>query len=461
MGLKKHLFSRTSYIIMDVLVINISLFTALFMKFNSLLPFFMEWDYKLFFLFSNISWLVFSYNIKPYIHSKAVGYISNLKSYYRTALLHFFSLTFFIFIVNLDHISRAFSLYYIFLVISIILVTQFLLNIILRKYKNEGFKLKNVILIGQGDITKDIQALLRNNPEYGFNLKAIFSNKENVIDDKTYPFSRLRSYVLKNPVNEIYCCIPYVSYEQIQELIQFGDDHFIRIKLITDYRGFAFKKLELERYGDIPLISISTTPLENTNSLNKKRVFDILFSSVIIICILSWLHPILAIWIKCSSKGTVLFKQQRHGKNDKLFNCFKFRSMKVNKECDTKEAAVGDVRVTNIGKFMRKTSLDEMPQFYNVFLGHMSIVGPRPAPINFYKEYVKRVKKFSFRHHVKPGITGLAQSKGYRGSTDEPHSLEGRYRLDRFYVENWSLALDLKIIYLTIISLCNNNNNAY
>ena len=191
-------------------------------------------------------------------------------------------------------------------------------------------------------------------------------------------------------------------------------------------------------------------PLENMFNSVLKRAFDILFSGTILVLFLSWMYPLFALIIKLQSRGPVIYKQLREGKDGVHFMCLKFRSMQLNDESDNSWTKVNDPRVTKFGVFLRRTSLDEFPQFLNVFLGNMSIVGPRPHPIQLNDLYRDRVEKFSLRHQTKPGITGLSQMKGYRGSIKHYHQIYARVRLDRFYIQKWTFLLDLKIIVLTI-----------
>jgi len=192
-----------------------------------------------------------------------------------------------------------------------------------------------------------------------------------------------------------------------------------------------------------------------------KRVFDIAFSFFTLVFVLSWLFPIIAILIKLDSNGSVFFKQLRHGRDNQLFYCYKFRTMVKNKDADIKQATVNDSRITRIGKFLRKSSLDELPQIVNVLLGDMSIVGLRPQAVPMNIEFAKEIDNFMSRHQVKPGITGLAQSKGYRGEISSYHELHSRFRLDFFYVRNWCLIFDIKIIIDTAVSLMTKSEKAY
>ena len=195
---------------------------------------------------------------------------------------------------------------------------------------------------------------------------------------------------------------------------------------------------------------INIKPLDNIFNIVLKRGFDIVFSGFIIIFLLSWMYPLFALIIKLQSRGPVIYKQLREGKDGVHFMCLKFRTMHLNDESDYSWTKLNDPRVTKSGVFLRRTSLDEFPQFLNVFLGNMSIVGPRPHPIQLNDLYRNRVEKFSFRHQTKPGITGLSQMKGYRGSITNYHQMSSRVKLDRFYIQNWTFLFDLKIILLTI-----------
>ena len=204
-----------------------------------------------------------------------------------------------------------------------------------------------------------------------------------------------------------------------------------------------------------------TGPQDKISDRFVKRVFDIVFSSMVILFILSWLYPLIAILIKLESPGPVLFKQGRSGKNNINFMCFKFRSMRVNSEAHLKQASRNDSRVTKIGRFLRRTSMDEMPQFLNVFLGDMSVVGPRPHMLEHTAHYRELVANYMVRHYIKPGITGWAQVNGYRGETQHLDLMENRIKHDIYYLENWSLYLDLKIIFRTVFHVVNGNMNAF
>ena len=208
-------------------------------------------------------------------------------------------------------------------------------------------------------------------------------------------------------------------------------------------------------------MSIRNIPIDKHTNKFFKRFFDIIFSIIIIVGVLSWLTPILAIFIKLESKGPIFFKQMRNGLNYEEFSCYKFRSMRLNEIADLEQVSKNDPRITKIGKFMRKTSIDELPQFFNVLLGEMSVVGPRPHMVSHTEMYAKSVDKFMVRHFIKPGITGLAQTNGFRGEVENERDIINRVKYDIFYLENWSLLLDTKIIFLTIYNAISGEEKAY
>jgi putative colanic acid biosynthesis UDP-glucose lipid carrier transferase len=213
--------------------------------------------------------------------------------------------------------------------------------------------------------------------------------------------------------------------------------------------------------GDFTVLSARKEPLEDIKNRVKKRVFDIVVSLGVIIFIFTWLYPLLAIIIKLQSRGPVFFAQLRTGRNKKPFWCYKFRSMRLNNDSDNRQACMHDDRITPIGRFIRRTSLDEFPQFFNVLLGYMSIVGPRPHMLSHTEQYSQIVDNYMLRQFLKPGITGWAQINGYRGETKEPGLMEKRVEHDIWYMENWSVMLDLKIVFFTVINMFKGEKNAY
>jgi len=235
----------------------------------------------------------------------------------------------------------------------------------------------------------------------------------------------------------------------------------IALKFLPDNKDIFSRKMHMQYYGVLPIIALRSIPMDKMVNQVIKRTFDIVVSILVLVFILSWFTPLMAILIKLDSKGPVFFKQKRNGLDYKEFYCYKFRSMHPNPDADLYQVSRGDERITRVGKFLRKTSLDELPQFINVIFGEMSIVGPRPHMVSHTHMYAERIDKFMVRHFVKPGITGLAQVSGYRGEVETEKDIINRVRYDIFYLENWSLFLDIKIIFLTVYNIIKGDDKAY
>ncbi len=280
-------------------------------------------------------------------------------------------------------------------------------------------------------------------------------------NDDAFSLEKCFDYIIENNIDEIYFSVSELSNKQINKLIDFADNNLRELKFIPDNKDIYSKKLKYEYYDYIPILSLRAIPLQEPVNKFIKRFFDILFALFIIVFVLSWLTPILAILIKIESKGPVFFKQSRNGFNYQEFDCYKFRSMTPNKEAHLHQATKGDLRITKVGALLRQTSIDEFPQFFNVLFGEMSVVGPRPHMVSHTNMYAQSVDKFMVRHFVKPGITGLAQISGFRGEVETDKDIINRVKFDIFYIENWSLWLDIKIIVQTFLNAVKGDEKAY
>ncbi len=446
-------------IIGDIIALNLGLFFAAAIKFYNGIEFHAS-SYPQFFFVFNVVWFLLVWFSKGYVILRTDSIPSRIWKVVGLLILHGMIISSLWVTVKAYYYSREFLfLSYTFL-IPLLVSWRIALVSVLRVYRKHGMNYRNIVVYGYGPIATELVAFLRLHSEYGYKFQGYFDNNEESNQIKG-SYDDLKTYVNDNKIDEIYCCLPYVDYSHIRELIDFGDESLVKIKLLTDFRGFSSKGIELQRYEHIPVLSVTSTPLDDWKNRLLKRGFDILFSLFVIVFIFSWLYPIIAVWIKLDSKGPVLFKQKRTGQNNDDFYCYKFRTMQVNNDSDSLQATRGDSRITKIGNFLRKSSIDELPQFFNVLIGNMSVIGPRPHMLKHTEEYAKKVEKFMARHFVKPGITGLAQAKGFRGETKHVRQMQNRVKLDRFYVDNWSMWLDIKIIFLTIISMAKNNENAF
>lgn len=261
-------------------------------------------------------------------------------------------------------------------------------------------------------------------------------------------------------IEEVFVSVNTNQINDLADLIEEGEKNCIRLKFVPDLSAVN-SNLKFDTMGNFTILSPGKDALEMVHNRFKKRMFDIMFSLFVLIFIFSWLYPLLALIIKLQSRGPVIFAQLRTGRNNKPFWCYKFRSMKVNSDSDIKQAQLNDDRVTPIGRFMRRTSLDEFPQFFNVLLGYMSIIGPRPHMLSHTDEYRHIIDHYMSRQFLKPGISGWAQVNGYRGETKENHLMQKRVQHDLWYKENWTAMLDVKITFLTIIGILKGDEKSY
>ena len=347
-----------------------------------------------------------------------------------------------------------------FVLVSFLLILSIKLFIFyfLRRFRVlYGGNYRTVVLLGKEENIEPLKHFFKDNPDYGYNLVKVFSletqNKAKI--------KECLSFVSNEKIDEIYCSMADLSENEMADIINFADNNLKTLKFIPDQKQMLSATIKFEFYDYIPVISLRNILQEERFNKVIKRIFDLVFSTFIIICLLSWLVPIMALIIKWESKGPLFFIQKRNGLNYKNFNCYKFRSMELNETADMELASKNDARITKVGKFIRKTSIDELPQFFNVFFGEMSVVGPRPHMVSVTNLYATKVDKFMVRHFVKPGITGLAQTKGFRGEVETDEDIINRVKYDIFYIENWSILLDIEIILKTIFNTLKGDDKAY
>jgi putative colanic acid biosynthesis UDP-glucose lipid carrier transferase len=354
----------------------------------------------------------------------------------------------------------SFNSIILFTTVSVVFILGFKLFIyfFLRKFRIIfGGNFRRVVLIGKDISIKPLQHFFKENPDYGYKLIKVFDLDHH----KSEQLQECFSFILENKIDEMYCSMNDLNSSQVEDFIFFADNNFKTLKFIPDEKQLLSLNTTFEYYDYIPIIAQRTISLDESLHKIIKRLFDIVFSILIIVGILSWLIPILAIIIRLDSKGPLFFIQKRNGLNNKEFDCFKFRSMEMNELADIEQVSKNDARITRVGKYIRKTSIDELPQFFNVLLGDMSVVGPRPHMISHTNMYAERIDNFMVRHFIKPGITGLAQTKGFRGEVETDKDIINRVRYDIFYIEKWSQLLDLKIIFNTIYNILRGDEKAY
>ena len=399
-------------------------------------------------------WTITVLYTKSYNIGRGVSYLNTAK----LALKSIFILFSVVAIGNLFVNYYTFSIKSIFFALSIFtsstIIFRMLTHFILDSYRSYGGNITNVAIFGYDKMGKNFYRTLKQYPHLGYRSNGIFSfkTKKNKINDIPNLGSFDTFYNDYNRFQEIFISskIPLI-YQK--ELIDFCDKKFIPVKLLPELVNYEFKNFFIKKLYNIPVIEVNQLPLDIWYNKILKRLFDIIFSFFVLTLFVSWMYVIFGIIIKTQSRGPVLFKQRRHGIGGSIFYCYKFRTMVMNNEEDTKFADNKDSRLTKFGKFLRISALDEMPQFLNVLIGDMSVVGPRPHPIKLNDQFSSKVYKFSKRHQFKPGITGLAQIKGYRGKIYGFHDMSSRVKFDRYYFKNWSIFFDLKICFKTVLGI--------
>ncbi|MDR1644536.1 MAG: undecaprenyl-phosphate glucose phosphotransferase [Tannerellaceae bacterium] len=339
-----------------------------------------------------------------------------------------------------------------------------LVRILLKIYRKKGHDLKQVIIVGAGKNGMELYRVMKHELAYGFTVMGFFDDNvalKDVLPDYLGNTDEVNDYVSRHAIDEIYCTLPGTQDEKILKLLNFAEKNMVRFYIVPEFYRNVKKSLIMEMIESVPLLSVRREPLQASYNRALKRAFDILFSLFVLIAIYPFLFLILGILIKITSPGPVLFKQKRTGLYGHEFECYKFRTMKVNPEADTTQAVKDDPRKTPLGEYLRKTNLDEFPQFLNVLTGDMSVVGPRPHMLKHTEEYSALIDKYMVRHLVKPGVTGWAQVTGYRGETKTLEQMEGRVKRDVWYIENWSFFLDLKIVVVTLFNMFKGERNAY
>lgn len=420
-------------------------------------------DYLEFFLSMNLGWMAASVLNSLYFSNEwlDIGYFSKetFKTYLTTVLLTLF----FVFILKKDYSRLFISLSFIAFAIALV-INRFIFYFIVESLKRNDRYRRNAIILGYNDTSRRLLEYSRKNSVL-INILGIFDDdKETAAKAGVRVNGPLResvAFAIEKDVTEIYSTISPEANPYLYELAKTAESYFIHFKFIPDYKIFVNRNIFIDFLADIPVISLRNEPLQNTGNKFKKRIFDVVFSSLVILLLLSWLMPIIAILIKLGSRGPVFFIQERSGRNNEPFRCLKFRTLRINEEANSKQVTKDDQRITPLGKFLRKSNIDELPQFINVFLGDMSVVGPRPHMLKHTTDFTNIYKQYMVRHFIKPGVTGWAQVNGYRGVISENKYLVKRIEHDIWYLENWSISLDIKIIFMTVYNTIKGDKNAF
>ena len=375
---------------------------------------------------------------------------------------------FFLLIFYSRLIQGKLVIFCLFILMSFLCISfyRLILRKIVQMWRRKGKNLKHVVLVGAQYNTLELYKSLAEDTSTGYRVEGYFSDLPSDKFPETCPYlgvpEDVISWLEKHPyVQQLYCNLPSARRDLIVPIIDFCENHLVHFYSLPNLYNYHHHRVYFNLIGNVPYLSLRNDPLQKTENRFLKRTFDLFFSGLFLCTLFPIVLLVVTIITKITMPGPIFFRQKRNGLNDKEFYCYKFRSMKVNADADKIQATKDDPRKTKWGNIMRKTSLDELPQFINVFKGEMSVVGPRPHMLKHTEEYSQLIDKYMVRHFVKPGITGWSQVTGYRGETKELKDMEGRIKGDIWYIEHWNFWLDIYIIFKTVINAVHGEKNAY
>ncbi len=420
-------------------------------------------------LTSFLCWYISARIFNLYTEIIFIPFSQELINLFRVVIAHLLVLVFILFLFS-NELSRFRSIIIFYnLGITIILPFQKYFYRVITAYIRKQYKAEKKIIIVGNNFSNDLSlhsALSNNNLKY--KLIGVVDDEKDLQSSVSYlgNLNQLEQLLYETEADEVLVSLPFTETEKVNRIISICEQTQTRINMLSHMNSYGAAALKVANYAGFSIVNIRYYPLDDPENKFFKRIFDILFSLCFLVFIFSWLFPIIAILIKITSKGPIFFKQERWGLNNEKINCLKFRTMffgssQVDENGIYIHTNTNDKRITPIGKFLRKTSIDELPQFLNVLNGGMSLIGPRPHPIPLSIEAQAKTQHYMLRHLVKPGITGWAQVNGSRGNVQLQEDMQKRINLDIWYIENWSFGLDLQIVFQTIINMIKGDENAH
>ncbi|MDB5280388.1 MAG: Undecaprenyl-phosphate glucose phosphotransferase [Ferruginibacter sp.] len=456
-------YLRISLIALDIIVLNFVFFISKVIVGNKIISVDFNSYVHIWGIF-NIFWFILTLGTRSYSDSIIINFDFFIKRTVKVYIIWVISVLFYLFFLRMFEISR----YFIFVMLSGfafgLIFNRFLYLGIHYHFKSKDYLINKVLIIGYNETAKKLEAFFE---EEGLTSKLLgyTEDPKNVYELTRYPIlTSIKNTIAiakEMEVQEIFSTITPEQNNFLYSMIEEAEKACIRFKVVPNFSVFINQPVHIDYIRDMPILSMRSEPLDDVGNRIKKRILDLAVSIFAVVFILSWLVPILGLLIYLESKGPIFFSQMRTGKNNKTFHCLKFRSMKMNKDSDLKQATKNDQRITRVGRFIRKTSLDEFPQFINVLKGEMSLVGPRPHMVKHTDDYSKIVDQFMIRQFLKPGITGWAQINGYRGEITDQTQLKMRVNNDLWYLENWNIWLDIRIIFLTVYKVFKGDEKAF
>ncbi|MDP4290361.1 MAG: undecaprenyl-phosphate glucose phosphotransferase [Bacteroidota bacterium] len=451
---------KFAFLLNDLVALNFAFFLSTFFFQNN------TWSnpkQTTFLLILNLIWIVLASYGDIYSVQRVIKTEKELNKALFIWLLHFLMISIIVYYSKVFDFNTQNKIVF-YLVFGITLTIWKITSIkFIRYLRMRGLNFSRIAIIGGGLVGDQIRSFLMSDHSFGIHYLGLFDDNPDKCLHKDEIIGTVDDFKTLAPIrqiDEVFIALPNNAKKKIADIIRFCDANAIRIKIVPDFMRFIKPKVQLDFYGSIPIILLHNEPLASLRNRFLKRSVDFLFSFFVIVFILSWLLPILAVLIKIDSKGPVFFKQKRTGNENNEFYIWKLRSMRLNGDADKVQATKGDKRITRLGSFLRKSNLDELPQFFNILKGDMSLIGPRPHMLEHTAQYSAIIKGYMVRHFAKPGLTGWAQVNGFRGETREPCQMEARVEHDVYYIENWSIYLDNKIFFRTIYNMIKGEENA-
>ena len=413
----------------------------------------------------NLVYLLCNYSKGVVLHRRIVRADHIVMRAVRNTFCHAIVFISLITLVHFGSLSTRFLVIFYTAFLALLVSYRLIFRHFVKIYRRKGGNRRTVALVGDGSNMVELYEEMTADPTSGFKVVGYFAEHPSDNYPKECHYlgtpQEVIPYLKKSKAEHLYCGLTSSHSKEILPIISYCENNLIHFYSVPNVRNYLKRRMHLELIGNVPVLDIRQEPLAQPENRLAKRLFDIVFSLLFLCTIFPIIFIIIGLAIKITSPGPFFFKQKRSGEENKEFWCYKFRSMRVNKDSDKVQATLNDPRKTRLGNFMRKTSIDELPQFINVLLGDMSVVGPRPHMLKHTEEYSKLIDKYMVRHLVKPGITGWAQVTGFRGETKELWQMEGRVEHDIWYLEHWTFMLDLYIIYKTVKNAVKGEKEAY
>lgn len=465
-NLSRNDLARQLVITSDFVIINIILLSYI-LKTPNFVPEYFHTATKITVVAANFAMAIGQYFFKTKIHYRKISFEEVSARVTKLVLTHVAAMVILLSFLSDKPTDFKFVFVYGASVYIILMFARFFERKLLKHVRQLGRNTRSVIMIGNDPALISLYDNMIGDPTTGYRVKGYYSDK--IIPNSPQSLKHLGDintlhYNMENnhdpSIDDAFCSLSHDENDEIARIMKFCDANLVRFYYIPRMFGNYRLRLKPEMMGDTLTYTNHLEPLSCTTNKLIKRLFDVTVSIFCCICMIP-IIPIIALIIKIQSPGPIFFKQERTGFEGKTFYCYKFRSMHVNKDADTAQATKNDPRKFSFGNFMRKTNIDELPQFLNVLKGDMSIVGPRPHMLHHTQIYSELIDKYMVRHFCKPGITGWAQVTGFRGETKELWQMEERVERDIWYIEHWTFMLDIKIIYKTIKSVIIPDKHAY